>query len=65
MNVKLDLETIIRILAVAVWSFGAFGATAPVLTANQAPVGQHALLLGLALYAAAPIIGGWLKPKTP
>lgn len=63
MNLKLDIETVTKILAVACWGFGAFNMSAPVAVANQAPAGWHAFLLGLALYAAGPVVAGWMKPK--
>ena len=61
---KLDLELILKLAAVGLWAFGAFGKALPVDAAVGTPVGWHAFLLGLACYAAAPIVGGYFKPKT-
>lgn len=62
MNLNLNIETVFRILAVAVWALAAFGKSA---TLQPCTDSWPSLLLGLALYAAAPIVGGWAsKPKT-
>ena len=66
MNLKLDVEWIIKAAACAVWILAGFGKIAAIMVGadpnSTGIVGSVAL--GLGLYAAAPLIGGLLKKPT-
>lgn len=66
MQVRVDVEWVIKALAATVWILAGFGKIAAIMVGadpnSTGIVGSVAL--GLGLYAAAPLIGGLLKKPT-
>lgn len=66
MNLKLDIEWLLKALACVILVLAGFGKVfAAIIGFNEGTGIFGSLCLGLGVYLAAPLVGGLLKKPTP